>query len=91
MTTRSATDANTDETRLRQIIARVAKVAPDAFGRDDDLRIALGLDSLSALRVTAVSIPDSQLHELRTLRAMRDFLDGYGGTPGQNPERFTVT
>lgn len=81
MTTRSATDANTDETRLRQIIAHVAKVAPDAFGRDDDLRITLGLDSLSSLRVAAgverefgVSIPDDQLHELRTLGAMRDFL-----------------
>jgi acyl carrier protein len=73
--------ADSREARLRRIIARVAKVAPDSFGADDDLRVALGLDSLSALRVAAgverefgVTIPDEKLHDLPTLQAMLDYL-----------------
>ena len=70
------------EQRLRKVVARVAKVAPDSFGLDDDLRTALGLDSLSALRVAAgverefgVRIPDEKLHELRTTRVVMQYLD----------------
>ena len=70
------------EARVRQIIAAIANVAPDAFGLDDELRTTLGLDSLSALRVAAgverefdVIIPDEKLHDLPTLRAMLEYLD----------------
>ncbi|HET6204528.1 MAG TPA: acyl carrier protein [Planctomycetota bacterium] len=67
------------ERRLREIVARVARVAPDSFGLDDDLPVVLGLDSLSSLRIAAgverefgVTIPDERLHALRTLRALRE-------------------
>jgi acyl carrier protein len=70
------------EERLRNVVARVARVAPDSFGLDDDLRTTLGLDSLSALRVAAgverefgVTIPDEKLHELRTMRVVMEYLD----------------
>ena len=70
-----------DETRLRRVIARVARVDPDAIGADDDLRTALGLDSLSSLRVAAgverefgVTIPDEKLHDLPTVRAILEYL-----------------
>jgi acyl carrier protein len=76
MTTTRGTTGSA-EARLRAIIARVARTAPDAFGKDDDLRVVLGLDSLSALRVAAaierefgVTIPDDELHEVRSLGAM---------------------
>lgn len=65
------------EVRLRAIIAHVARVSPESFGTDDDLRTTLSLDSLSALRIAAaverefeVTIPDNQLHQLTTLRAI---------------------
>ncbi len=71
------------EARLRHVVAQVARVAPDSFGSDDDLPAALGLDSLSLLRVVAgverefdVRIPDDRLHRLRTLRAILGFLEG---------------
>jgi acyl carrier protein len=70
------------EVRVRAVVARVARVAPDSFGPDDDLRATLGLDSLSALRVAAgverefgVTIPDERLHDLPTLRAMLAYLE----------------
>ena len=81
MTPRPLPDAESAEARLRQLIARVANVAPDSFGPDDDLRAAAGLDSLSALRLAAaaelefdVTIPDEKLHDLGTLRAMLGYL-----------------
>jgi acyl carrier protein len=74
-----AVPAHETERRLREIIAHVAKVAPDAFGPDDDLASTLGLDSLSALRIAAaverefqITIPDDRLHEVRTLRALAE-------------------
>jgi acyl carrier protein len=65
---------NATEQRLREIIARVARVAPDGFSADDDLRLVLGLDSLSALRIAAaverdfgLTIPDAELQDVRSL------------------------
>ena len=82
MTPRPLPDAESAETRLRRLIARVANVAPDSFGPDDDLRAAAGVDSLSALRLAAaaerefgVIIPDEKLHDLSTLRAMLGHLN----------------
>ena len=74
------------EGRLREIVAWVARAAPDAFGPDDDLTTRLGLDSLSSLRIAAaverefgVSIPDERLHDLRTLRKLLAAVEGPGG------------
>ncbi len=73
----------TTETRLRAVVARVAHVEPDSFGVDDDLRVRLGLDSLSVLRIAAgverefgVTVPDAKLHEMRTLREMEGIVGG---------------
>ncbi len=73
--------ADSREERLRRVVARVAKVSPDSFGLDDDLRATLGLDSLSSLRVAAgverefgVAIPDERLHDLPTARAVLEYL-----------------
>jgi acyl carrier protein len=70
------------ERRLRQVVARVAKVEPDSFELEDDLRTTLGLDSLSALRVAAgverefgVTIPDERLHDLPTVQAILKYLE----------------
>lgn len=76
------------EVRLRAIIAHVARVSPESFGLDDNLRTTLSLDSLSALRIAAaverefdVTIPDDKLHELTTLGAMiRSLRQMEGGT-----------
>ena len=83
--TRLTLEGGAVEARLRQIIAHVANVAPDTFGPDDDLRATIGLDSLSALRVAAVverefnvTIPDAQLQELSTLRAIARHVRGGG-------------
>lgn len=71
-----------EEERLRRIVARVARVAPESFADDDDLPTSLGLDSLSLLRVVAgverefdVTLPDEELDRLRTLQAMLSFLE----------------
>ena len=68
---------NTEEARVRQLIARVANVPPDSFDLDDDLQTSLGLDSLSALRVAAglerefgITIPDERLQELKSVQDM---------------------
>ncbi len=73
--------AEPNEARLRRVIARVARVDADSFGAQDDLRITLGLDSLSSLRVAAgverefgVTIPDEKLHDLPTVRAILEYL-----------------
>lgn len=73
------------EARLRRVVARVARVEPDSFDTDDDLRVTLGLDSLSALRVAAgierefgVTIPDERLHDLPTMKAMLAYLNDAG-------------
>ena len=65
------------EARLRAVIARVAKVEPDAIGLDDDVRLELGLDSLTILRMAAgierefdLTIPDAELVKLTSLRAV---------------------
>jgi acyl carrier protein len=69
------------------VIARSARVDPSSFGSDDDLPLLLGLDSLSLLRVVAaverefqVTIPDSELHRMRTLRRLLKAL-GSDGAP----------
>jgi acyl carrier protein len=63
------------ETFVRALIGRVTARAPDAFGPDDDLTSAVGLDSLSLLQIVAeveeayeVRIPDEEMDRLRTLR-----------------------
>jgi acyl carrier protein len=71
------------EVRLRAIIAHVARVSPESFGPNDNLRTTLSLDSLSTLRIAAaverefdVTIPDDKLHELSTLSAIVRTLEG---------------
>ncbi|MEX1258700.1 MAG: acyl carrier protein [Gemmatimonadota bacterium] len=70
--------ASEAEAYVRAVIGRVTARAPDAFGPDEDLARAVGLDSLSLLQVVAeveeaydVRIPDGEMDRLRTLR---DFL-----------------
>ena len=69
------------ETELRQTLARQSGLGVDGVGLDDDLVRELGLDSLAALRVLAavekrfdVRLPDERLGEFRTLRHVLDFL-----------------
>ena len=69
------------ETELRQTLARQSGLHVDGVGLDDDLVRELGLDSLAALRVLAavekrfdVRLPDERLGEFRTLRHVLDFL-----------------
>ncbi len=69
------------ETELRQMLARQSGLDVDGVGLDDDLVRELGLDSLAALRVLAavekrfdVRLPDERLGEFRTLRHVLDFL-----------------
>lgn len=69
------------ETELRQTLARQSGLDVDGVGLDDDLVRELGLDSLAALRVLAavekrfdVRLPDERLGEFRTLRHVLDFL-----------------
>jgi len=69
------------ETELRQTLARQSGRDVDGVGLDDDLVRDLGLDSLAALRLLAavekrfdVRLPDERLGELRTLRHVLDCL-----------------
>ena len=63
------------ETELRALLSKTAKRDITDVALDDDLVIALGLDSLAALRMLAavekqfhVRFPDERLSEFRTLR-----------------------
>jgi acyl carrier protein len=65
------------EAELRDLLAKTAKTNLAGVGLDDDLVVALGLDSLAALRMLAavekrfnVRFPDERLSEFRTLRAI---------------------
>ena len=69
------------ETELREILARQSRLDVDSVGLDDDLVRELGFDSLAALRVLAatekrfgVRFPDEHLAGLRTLRRVLDLL-----------------
>jgi acyl carrier protein len=69
------------ENELRELLGRVAKVDTTGLQLDDDLRAALGIDSLAGLRLLAavekqygVRFPDEQLVSYRTLRQILDFV-----------------
>ena len=69
------------ERQLRELIAAVTGRDPSHLTADDDLVEALGLDSLTALRLLAmvekrfqVRIPDAELTTMRTLRRIHQVL-----------------
>lgn len=66
------------EATLVEMIARSAKVDPQAIDPDADLFMDLGIDSLEGLKILAqleerfgVLIPDHELMEMNTLRKIR--------------------
>lgn len=68
--------------RLRAVVGEVTKRDASELGPDEDLVLALGLDSLEGLRVLAlvekrfsVRFDDGRLHELRTLAALANAVD----------------
>lgn len=68
--------------RLRAVVGEVTKRDASELGPDEDLVLALGLDSLEGLRVLAlvekrfgVRFDDAHLHGLRTLRALAHAVD----------------
>lgn len=68
--------------RLRAVVGEVTKRDASKLGPDEDLVLALGLDSLEGLRVLAlvekrfaVRFDDGRLHELRTLAALANAVD----------------
>ena len=68
--------------RLRVLVAEVTKRDAASLGEDDDLVMALGLDSLEALRVLAhvekrfgVRFEDAEIHAVRTLRQLADAVE----------------
>jgi acyl carrier protein len=68
--------------RLRALIADVTKRDAASLGEDDDLVMALGLDSLESLRVLAhvekrfgVRFDDAEIHAIRTLRQLADAVE----------------
>ncbi|HEY9897988.1 MAG TPA: acyl carrier protein [Pantanalinema sp.] len=70
------------ETYLVNLLARSAKVAPEAIGPDADLFMDLGIDSLEGLKVLAqieerygVLIPDHELMEMNTLGKIRSAIE----------------
>jgi acyl carrier protein len=69
------------EHQLRELIQQVTGRDPAPLEPDDDLVAALGLDSLTALRLLAmvekrfqVRIPDQKLTSMRTLRQIEELL-----------------
>lgn len=70
------------ETRLRSLLAELSQKDVDKVSMDEDLLIALDLDSLAALRMLAavekrfnVRFPDDQLSDLRTLGHLVEAID----------------
>lgn len=70
------------EARLRRLLAELSRKDTDNLSMDEDLLIALDLDSLAALRMLAavekrfnVRFPDDQLSELRTLGRLVEAID----------------
>ena len=68
--------------RLRSVIGEVTKRDTSRLGPDDDLVLALGLDSMEGLRVMALiekrfgmRFDDAELHELRTLRRIAEAVE----------------
>lgn len=70
------------EARLRRLLAELLQKDTDQLKLDEDLLMALDLDSLAALRMLAavekrfnVRFPDDQLSELRTLGRLVEAID----------------
>ena len=65
------------ETELRAVLSKTARAELAGVGLDDDLVVALALDSLTSLRMLAavekhfnIRFPDERLSEFRTMRTI---------------------
>ncbi len=72
--------------RVRTLIARYLKIAPETIGEDSSLE-ELGLDSLGALELVFeveaefdVKVPDERIPEFRTVRAVCDGIEALRAT-----------
>ena len=70
------------EIYLIELLAKTAKMAPEAIDPDADLFMDLGIDSLEGLKILAqleerfgVLIPDHELLEMNTLRKIRSTIE----------------
>ena len=73
---------NSVETELRKVVARMSNQDVSTLDHDDDLIVALGMDSLDGLRLVAAVeqnfgayFPDEQISSLRTFRRLHDSLE----------------
>jgi acyl carrier protein len=71
--------------RVRALIARYLKIAPETIGEDSNLE-ELGLDSLGALELVfeieaefGVKVPDERIPEFRTVSAIGDGIEALRG------------
>jgi acyl carrier protein len=78
--------AESDEEKLRVLLAEVAGQGVSAVNADEDLVEALGLDSLAGLRLLAmvekrfgVRFADDRLGNYRTIRQLLDFIGSTNG------------
>jgi acyl carrier protein len=70
-----------NEDTLRELLSRVAERDLSGIGNEEDLKNALDLDSLTALRMLAavekhceVRFPDDRLDQYRTLKDILEFM-----------------
>ncbi len=68
---------------IRPVLAKSAKVDPQAIELDADLFMDYGIDSLEGLKLLAlleqrygITIPDHELMHLNTLRRIAEAIDG---------------
>ena len=73
---------NRIEPELRKVVAKMSNQDVSTLDHDDDLIVALGMDSLDGLRLVAaveqhfgVYFPDEQISSLRTFRRLHASLD----------------
>lgn len=67
------------EQRIRELVSQIGNLPPSAIHPTADLKLDLGIDSLTVLQIVAaieeeyrITIPDAELGRLRTIEEMVD-------------------